>query len=39
MPRNVHDLATHNCLTYSYFGKSLWQFDQEGELVAVPVSG
>ncbi|MDM0105927.1 LysR family transcriptional regulator [Variovorax sp. J22R24] len=38
-PRSVHDLATHNCLTYSYFGKSLWQFDREGERIAVPVSG
>ncbi|MDM0048303.1 LysR family transcriptional regulator [Variovorax sp. J22R115] len=38
-PRSVHDLATHNCLTYSYFGKSLWQFDQDGERIAVPVSG
>lgn len=38
-PRSVHDLATHNCLTYSYFGKSLWHFEYEGEGVAVPVSG
>ena len=33
------DLATHNCLTYSYFGKSLWEFDAAGERFAVPVSG
>ncbi|MGJ7506975.1 LysR family transcriptional regulator [Variovorax sp. GT1P44] len=38
-PRSIHDLATHNCLTYSYFGKSLWQFEQQGENIAVPVSG
>jgi DNA-binding transcriptional LysR family regulator len=38
-PRSVHDLAMHNCLTYSYFGKSLWQFEREGENIAVPVSG
>lgn len=38
-PRSAHELATHNCLTYSYFGKSLWEFDQEGERIAVPVSG
>ncbi|MFX5656542.1 LysR substrate-binding domain-containing protein, partial [Acinetobacter baumannii] len=25
-PRRVEDLAVHNCLTYSYFGKSLWKF-------------
>jgi DNA-binding transcriptional LysR family regulator len=35
----VEDLATHNCLTYSYFGKSLWQFERGGERTAVPVSG
>lgn len=38
-PRSVEDLATHNCLTYSYFGKSLWEFDLRGERIAVPVSG
>lgn len=38
-PRSVQDLATHNCLTYSYFGKSLWQFAHGGERVAVPVGG
>jgi DNA-binding transcriptional LysR family regulator len=38
-PAHVQDLATHNCLTYSYFGKSLWEFDQAGERIAVPVSG
>ena len=40
MPSRVEDLALHNCLTYTYFGKSLWQFtDSEGEAVSVPVSG
>jgi DNA-binding transcriptional LysR family regulator len=38
-PHRVQDLATHNCLTYSYFGKSLWEFDLAGERLAVPVSG
>lgn len=38
-PRRVEDLATHNCLTYSYFGKSLWEFDVAGARIAVPVSG
>ncbi|HET7836775.1 MAG TPA: LysR family transcriptional regulator [Variovorax sp.] len=38
-PASVQDLALHNCLTYSYFGKSLWQFEQGAERIAVPVSG
>jgi DNA-binding transcriptional LysR family regulator len=38
------DLARHNCLTYSYFGKSIWQFTRAGgasdeALVEVPVGG
>jgi len=39
-PLRAEDLAAHNCLTYTYFGKSLWQFtDRDGEAVSVPVSG
>ncbi|WP_337261292.1 MULTISPECIES: LysR family transcriptional regulator [unclassified Serratia (in: enterobacteria)] len=38
-PRDPQDLATHNCLTYSYFGKSLWHFDRQGVKSAVAVSG
>ncbi|NRR29601.1 LysR family transcriptional regulator [Oxalobacteraceae bacterium] len=38
-PQRAEDLARHNCLTYSYFGKSLWQFSYEGEALSVPVSG
>lgn len=39
-PLRAGDLAVHNCLTYTYFGKSLWQFtDRDGEAVSVPVSG
>lgn len=38
-PRSVEDLASHNCLTYAYFGKSLWQFERGGEALSVPVSG
>ncbi|MHA7845555.1 LysR family transcriptional regulator [Serratia sp. D1N4] len=38
-PRHPQDLATHNCLTYSYFGKSLWHFDCQGVKSAVAVSG
>jgi len=40
MPQRPQDLAGHNCLTYTYFGKSLWQFSAEdGAVVSVPVSG
>jgi len=38
-PRTIADLATKNCLTYSYFGKSLWQFDSINGPESVPVSG
>lgn len=38
-PRRAEDLSLHNCLTYAFFGKSLWQFEHEGEPLAVPVSG
>ena len=38
-PRQVRDLAGHNCLTHSYFGKSLWHFTENGEPVSVAVQG
>ncbi|NVM77937.1 DNA-binding transcriptional LysR family regulator [Duganella sp. SG902] len=39
-PQRPQDLAGHNCLTYTYFGKSLWQFTgPEGGALTVPVSG
>lgn len=38
-PLQVQDLSQHNCLTHSYFGRSLWHFDVQGEAVAVPVQG
>ncbi|MFJ7794786.1 LysR family transcriptional regulator [Pseudomonas sp. NPDC096950] len=38
-PERVEDLSQHNCLTHSYFGKSLWHFEQDGEQVSVPVQG
>ncbi|QJI27803.1 LysR family transcriptional regulator [Pseudomonas sp. ADAK18] len=38
-PHKVEDLARHNCLTHSYFGKSLWHFEEGGEHVSVPVQG
>lgn len=39
MPRQLSDLSLHNCLTYTYFGKSLWHFTHDNEPVTVPVSG
>lgn len=38
-PKRAEDLALHNCLTYTYFGKSLWRFERAGQPVSVPVSG
>ena len=38
-PRRVEELSRHNCLTHSYFGKSLWHFEEHGEPVSVPVQG
>ncbi|MDD2057586.1 LysR family transcriptional regulator [Pseudomonas sp. GD03860] len=38
-PEQVQDLVRHNCLTHSYFGRSLWHFNVEGEAVSVPVQG
>lgn len=38
-PYTVDDLARHNCLTHSYFSKSLWHFEEGGEQVSVPVHG
>lgn len=38
-PQRVQDLALHNCLTYTYFGKSLWEFDGPDGPESVPVSG
>ncbi|KAA8562777.1 HTH-type transcriptional regulator DmlR [Pseudomonas extremaustralis] len=39
VPRDVRDLAAHNCLTYAYYGRSLWHFIVDGENVTVPVTG
>ena len=42
-PAEPAGLAAHNCLTYSYFGKSVWRFDAPGEgeggQLHVPVAG
>ena len=38
-PQQVDDLSQHNCLSHSYYGKSLWHFTAHGEVVSVPVQG
>lgn len=39
-PADPQDLARHNCLAYSYFGKSVWTLAGAGAaLVEVPVGG
>lgn len=39
-PSAPQDLARHNCLAYSYFGKSVWELaDKAGGVVPVPVGG
>ena len=39
VPRRVEDLAAHNCLTHSHYGKTLWEFDVDDAPVSVAVSG
>ncbi|TDR71633.1 LysR family transcriptional regulator [Paludibacterium purpuratum] len=38
-PARLDGLAQHNCLTHIYAGKSLWQFEHDGEPQSVAVSG
>ncbi len=38
-PRHPDELAGHNCLTYSYFGKSVWRFGRDGATVQAAVGG
>ncbi|MEN3111155.1 LysR family transcriptional regulator [Uliginosibacterium paludis] len=38
-PERAEDLAHHDCLTYAYYGKSLWQFERADGLLQVPVAG
>lgn len=38
-PNDIRDLAAHNCLTYAYYGRSIWHFDSGGENTMVPVTG
>ncbi len=38
-PLRAEALIGHNCLSHHYVGKSLWQFQRDGEAVSVAVSG
>lgn len=38
-PQQPQELAQHNCLSYAYFGRSIWEFQRGGEPHAVAVSG
>ncbi|MGN2430795.1 LysR family transcriptional regulator [Pseudomonas syringae] len=38
-PSRPQELSAHNCLTYSYFGKSLWEFAYQHTQLSVPVGG
>ncbi|MGB4072344.1 LysR family transcriptional regulator [Pseudomonas sp.] len=38
-PQRPEELAQHNCLSYAYFGRSIWEFQRGGEPYAVAVSG
>ena len=38
-PQHPEDLALHNCLSYAYFGRSIWEFLRDGEQHAVAVAG
>ena len=38
-PQRPADLAQHNCLSYAYFGRSIWEFEHSGEPHTVAVSG
>ena len=37
--QHPRDLAKHNCLTYSYFGRGTWQFQRAEATVDVAVNG
>ncbi|CDL83925.1 LysR family transcriptional regulator [Xenorhabdus cabanillasii] len=39
IPQKPADLAEHNCLTYNFFGKSLWLFEKQHQQYSVPVNG
>ncbi|UWT99462.1 LysR family transcriptional regulator [Proteus vulgaris] len=39
IPKTPDDLAQHQCLTYRFFGRSLWEFNLEDKRYSVPVGG
>lgn len=39
IPQRSEDLATHNCLTHHYVGRSLWSVERDGETSTVAVGG
>ncbi|CDG22177.1 putative transcriptional regulator [Xenorhabdus poinarii G6] len=39
IPKKPADLTSHHCLTYNFFGQSLWVFEKQHEHYSVPVSG
>ncbi|MEP7298978.1 MAG: LysR family transcriptional regulator [Burkholderiales bacterium] len=38
-PRRLEELSLHNCLTHSYYGKTVWHFERAAQPVAIAVSG
>jgi len=38
-PTTADQLATHNCLTHHYVGKSVWHLQRDGRAIAVAVGG
>ncbi|MFI3274772.1 LysR substrate-binding domain-containing protein, partial [Vibrio sp.] len=38
-PKEAQDLAHHNCLSFSYFGKTAWTFNGPNGLESVPIKG
>jgi DNA-binding transcriptional LysR family regulator len=38
-PCHLEELALHNCLTHSYYGKTLWHFERQGDPAVAAVSG
>lgn len=38
-PSEIAQLSEHNCLTHSYFGRHVWPFEIDGQVVEVAVQG
>lgn len=38
-PQRPEDLATHNCLTHHYVGRSLWRLERDGRTASVAIGG